>query len=72
MRLQALMLYRLPATYAASVSAQRYALQRTLDRADLLHVARDLRQVDIDQQVGEGLVLEIAHAAGDVGVALVL
>lgn len=68
---QALALDRLSAAHADAVRAQRYALQRTLDIADLLHIARDFRQIDIDQEVGEGLVLEIADAAGDIGVAFI-
>ena len=54
---QALTLDRLPAAYAVTVGAERYALQRTLDRADFLHVTGNFRQIDIDQKVGERLIL---------------
>lgn len=70
--LEPLTLYGLSATHAGAISAQCYALQRTLDRADFLNVTRDLRQVDVDQEVGERLVLEIAYTAGNIGVAFIL
>jgi hypothetical protein len=37
---------RLPAADADTVCAQRQALQSALDRADLLHVARDFRKIE--------------------------
>src|SRR5579883_2703595 len=69
---QALALDRLSTAHADAIRPERYALQRTLDRTDLLHVPRDLGQIDIDQEIGEGLVLEIADAAGDIGIGLVV
>ena len=63
MSFQTLTLDRLPATHAHAVCAERHALESALDRADLPHVTRDL---------GEGLILEIADAAGDIGVGLVV
>ena len=71
-RFQPLTLDGLTATYADTIRAQRDALQRPLDRADFLHVARDLRQVHVDEKVGKGLVLEVADAAGNVGIAFVV
>jgi len=72
MGFQALTLDRLSAAYTDTVCAERYALQRTLDHADFLHVAGNLRQIDIDQEVGERLILEVAYAAGDIGIAFVI
>jgi protein SCO1 len=68
-RFQSFTLDRLATTDADAVRPQRDAFQRALDRTDFLHIAGDLRQVDVDQQVGKGLILEIADAAGDIGIA---
>lgn len=72
MGFQALPLDRLPATDADAVRAQRYTPQRALDRSDFLNIARDLRQIDIDQKVSKGLILEVTDAAGNIGVAFVV
>lgn len=69
---QALTLDRLAATHADAESAQRYALQGALDRPDFLHVARDFRQIHVDQKVGQGLILEIADTSGNIRVAFVI
>jgi len=69
--LEALMLDGLPAADAYPIGTQRDAPQRALDRANLLDVARHLRQIDVRQQVSEGLILQIAHAARNLGVALI-
>lgn len=69
--LEAFMLDGLSAAHAYAIRTQRHAPQRPLDRENLLGGARHLRQIDIDQEVSEGQVLQIAHAAGDLGIALV-
>ena len=66
------MLDRLSAAHTDAVSAQGYALQRALDGADFLHIPGDLRQIDVDQQVRQGLLLEVGDAPGYLGVALVV
>ena len=71
-RLESLTLDGLTTTDADTVRAQRNALQGALDRSDFLHIAGDLRQVDVDQQVGKGLILQIADAAGNIGIAFVV
>src|SRR5579862_2504462 len=45
-RFQALPLDRLSAAHARAIGPERDPLQRALDRADLLDVARHLREVD--------------------------
>src|SRR5579863_10020382 len=72
MSFEALTLDRLSATDADAVGAECDAPQRALDRSDFVHVTRDLGQIDIDQKVSEALILEIAHTAGDIGVAFVV
>lgn len=70
--LHSLTLDGLTTTYTDTIRAQRDTLQRVLDRADLLHIPGDLRQVDVDEKVRKGLILEIADAAGYVGIAFVV
>ena len=69
--LQALTLDGLSAADAYAIRTQRNAPQRMLDSANLLDIARHLGQIDIHQEVSEGLILQIAHTAGDLGVGLV-
>lgn len=69
---QTLTLDRLTAANADTVRAERDTLQRTLDCSDLLHVAGDLRQIYVYQEVGEGSILEIADAARDIGIVFVV
>jgi len=71
-RFQTLALDGLTTTYADTVCAQRDAFQGALDGTDFLHIAGDLRQVDVDEQVGEGLILEIVDSTGNIGIAFVV
>lgn len=71
-RFQSLALDRLTTTYADTVCAQRNAFQGALDSADFLYIPGDLCQVDVDEQVGERLILEIVDPTGDIGVAFVV
>ena len=69
-RVEPLHVDRLVADFADAVAAVRHAQQGGLDRAQFLEVAIDFGQADVDDQVGERFVLEVAHRVGDLQVVL--
>ncbi|HKZ73667.1 MAG TPA: hypothetical protein VJ011_06345, partial [Steroidobacteraceae bacterium] len=61
---------RLLASYAHAVCTGVNAIQGRLDVANFLHVARDLREIDVDEQVCERVLLGIVNLTGDACVLL--
>ena len=61
----------LPAVLAQPVTALGQAHQRTVDPPQLVGVAIDFREVEIDDQVRERIVLDVARLLGDPRVRLV-
>lgn len=57
---------------ADAVLLARDALQGGVDGPELVHVDVDDGQVDVHQQVGDGLVLQVVDLAGQVDVLLLL
>jgi len=71
-RAQALDLDRRLTVLAATVGAVVDSQEGGVDQAQLLQVAVDLGQVDVHHQVGERVVLEVAHLVGDHRVLLLV
>src|SRR5690606_14038227 len=71
-RTQALCRDLLTARLADAVAAGSDARERILDRAQLVDVAVDLRQVEMDEEVADGPVVEVGHLLDQVRELLIL